>query len=54
MPDPTKPQQPEYEPDPQPDLPQRGPDTPDMNPGEEPPGNPELPNIIPPVMDPEM
>ncbi len=45
--DPNAPQQPEYQPNPAPDVPE-------VNPVEEPAGNPELPSVIPPVMDPEM
>jgi len=45
--DPNAPNQPENQPPAQPDLPE-------MNPVEEPMGNPELPAEIPPVTDPEM
>lgn len=45
--DPNAPGQPEYQPNPQPDVPE-------MNPIEEPLGNPELPSEIPPVTAPEI
>ncbi len=45
--DPNTPEQPEYQPNPAPDVPE-------VNPVEEPYGNPELPSEIPPVTDPKM
>lgn len=45
--DPDVPDQPEYQPNPAPDVPE-------VNPVEEPYGNPELPSEIPPVTDPKM
>ena len=45
--DPEVPEQPEYQPNPAPDVPE-------VNPVEEPMGNPELPSEIPPVTDPKM